>query len=109
MDNQDEIKKRRKQKEKEDLVTQSGKATDNLALISRQLAETVERSAETVGSLAESSQTVQETKEEFQGMGSIIGQSRRLITKYGRREVTDRVLILFAVAFYFAVVLYILR
>ena len=32
------------------------------------------RSAETVGNLAESSQTVQETKEEFQGMGSIIGR-----------------------------------
>ena len=39
----------------------------------------------------------------------ISGQSRRLITKYARREVTDRVLILFAVAFYFSVVLYILR
>ena len=37
------IRKRQKQKEKEDLVTQSGKATDNLASISRQLAETVER------------------------------------------------------------------
>lgn len=109
MDDQEGIKKRRKQKEKEDLVSQSGKATDNLSSISRQLAETVERSAETVESLAESSQTVHETKEEFQGMGSIIGQSRRLITKYARREVTDRVLILFAVAFYFAVVLYILR
>ena len=32
------------------------------------------RSAETVGSLAESSQTVHETKEEFQGMGSILGK-----------------------------------
>jgi len=103
------IRKRQKQKEKEGLVTQSGKATDNLASISRQLAETVERSAETVGTLAESSQTVNETKDEFQGMGSIIGQSRRLITKFARREVTDRVLILFAVAFYFSVVLYILR
>ena len=40
---------------------------------------------------------------------SFIGQSRRLITKFARREVTDRVLILFAVAFYFSVVLYILR
>ena len=37
------IRKRQKQKEKEGLVTQSGKATDNLASISRQLAETVER------------------------------------------------------------------
>ena len=108
-EDQEGIKRRLKQKEKEDLVTQSGKATDNLAAISRQLAETVERSADTVGTLAESSQTVHETKEEFHGMGSIIGQSRRLITKYARREVTDRVLILFAVAFYFAVVLYILR
>ena len=43
LDDQEGIKKRRKQKEKEDLVTQSGKATDNLASISRQLAETVER------------------------------------------------------------------
>ena len=42
-------------------------------------------------------------------MSFFTGQSRRLITKYARREVTDRVLILFAVAFYFAVVLYILR
>ena len=43
MEDQQGIRKRRKQKEKEDLVTQSGKATDNLAAISRQLAETVER------------------------------------------------------------------
>jgi hypothetical protein len=43
MDDQEGIKKRRKQKEKEDLVSQSGKATDNLSSISRQLAETVER------------------------------------------------------------------
>ena len=32
------------------------------------------RSAETVGSLADQSQTVHETKEEYQGMGSIIGK-----------------------------------
>ena len=51
MDNQDGIKKRRKQKEKEDLVTQSGKATDNLASISRQLAETVERWVRVPGEL----------------------------------------------------------
>ena len=38
-----------------------------------------------------------------------MGQSRRLITKYARRETTDKVLILFATAFFFAVVFYILR
>ena len=35
--------------------------------------------------------------------------SRRLITKYGRREVTDRVLIFFAALFFFACVFYVLR
>jgi len=34
---------------------------------------------------------------------------RRLITKYGRREVTDRVLIFFAAIFFFACVFYVLR
>ena len=54
----------------------------------------------------------------------MIGQSKKLITKYARREFTDKVdrnllvslysllvqvLIIFALAFFFAVVLYILR
>jgi len=104
-----ELRHRRAQMEKEDAVRQSGQATDKLASISRQLADTVERSSLTVTSLAESSQTVTETRDELTGLGSIVGQSRRLITKYARRETTDKVLILFAVAFFFAVVFYILR
>ena len=31
--------------------------------------------------------------EEHRMMGGVIGQSRRLITKYGRREFTDKVFI----------------
>jgi hypothetical protein len=50
-----------------------------------------------------------DANEEFKSMGSVISQSKKLITKYGRREVTDRVLILFAAAFFFAVVFIILR
>ena len=69
----------------------------------------MERSSVTVGTLVESSETVKETKDEYAGLGSIVGQSRRLITKYARRETTDKVLILFATAFFFAVVFYILR
>ena len=73
------------------------------------MAETVERSKQTVGSLESSSKTVEELQEEHKMMGGVIGQSRRLITKYGRREFTDKVLIIFALAFFFGVVLYILR
>jgi len=99
----------RQQMDREEAVRQSGQATDRLAAISRQLADTVERSSLTVGTLAESSQNVTDIKDEFAGLGSIVGQSRRLITKYARRETTDKVLILFATAFFFAVVFYILR
>ena len=95
--------------DREEAVRQNGQATDKLAAISRQLAETVERSSVTVGTLVESSETVKETKDEYAGLGSIVGQSRRLITKYARRETTDKVLILFATAFFFAVVFYIFR
>ena len=104
-----EVRQRRRQVEKEEVVRQSSQATDKLASISRQLAETVEKSSATVSTLAESSQTVFDTKEEFTGLGALVGQSKRLITKYARRETTDKVLILFAVAFFFAVVFYILR
>ena len=93
----------------EEAVRESSRATDRMAAISRQLAETVERSSDTVAALAESSQTVAETRDEYGNMGGIIAQSGRLITKFARRETTDKVLILFAVAFYFAVVFYILR
>merc|ERR1712013_908066 len=70
---------------------------------------TVEKSKQTMGSLEGTSRTVEEVKEEHKMMGGVIGQSKKLITKYGRREFTDKVLIVFAVAFFFAVVLYILR
>ena len=65
--------------------------------------------------------------DEYRTLAGVIGQSRKLITKYARREFTDKVakhfvyllfhtisplsqvLIIFALAFFFAVVLYILR
>lgn len=96
-------------KDQESMARESVHVTNDLSRISRKLAETVERSALTVDDLAESSKTIDETNEEFKGMGAVIGQSRKLITKYGRRENTDKILILFAVAFFFACVFYVLR
>ena len=95
--------------DKEILVKESGKATEKLRTISRHLAATVERSSKTMDDLVESSGTMKEASEEFKSQGSVISQSKKLITKYARRMDTDRVLILFAAAFFFAVVFYILR
>ena len=69
----------------------------------------MERSKLTVGNLEGTSKAVEELGDEYKMMGGVIGQSRKLITKYARREFTDKILIAFALAFFFGVVLYILR
>jgi len=99
----------RQRRDKEQMVTEYSNVTDNLTAISRQLAETVERSKLTVGNLEGTSKAVEELGDEYKMMGGVIGQSRKLITKYARREFTDKILIAFALAFFFGVVLYILR
>lgn len=96
-------------KDKEALVSENSKATEQLRSISRNLAATVQNSARTMDELVVSSTNLNEANEEFKSMGSSISQSRKLITKYARRIMTDRVLIFLAAAFFFAVVFYILR
>ena len=91
--------------------------------ISRQLADTVERSKLTVGKLEGSSTVVDEVRspeqlaftewkvelgslflvkeisfhhatqvgDEYRSLAGVIGQSKKLITKYARREFTDKV------------------
>ena len=81
----------RNRKDKEQMVAEHGSITNNLMAISRQLAETVEKSKQTVSSLEGTSRTVEEVREEHKMMGGVIGQSKKLITKYGRREFTDKV------------------
>lgn len=58
---------------------------------------------------ATSSKTVQEANEEFKNMTGTIHLGRKLILKYNRRELTDKLLIFLALALFFATVLYILK
>lgn len=58
---------------------------------------------------ATSSRTVQETNEEFKSMTGTIHLGRKLILKYNRRELTDKLFIFLALALFFATVLYILK
>lgn len=59
--------------------------------------------------LVSSSHKVTDTHEELKSMGGIIHQSRKLLSKYNRREFTDKVLIFLALAFFFACVLYVMK
>lgn len=59
--------------------------------------------------LVTSSRSVEETNEEFKAMTATVHLGRKLILKYNRRELTDKLLIFLALALFFATVLYILK
>ncbi|XP_029021556.1 vesicle transport protein SEC20-like [Betta splendens] len=100
---------RQRKMTKEALAQTTSGITENLMSISRMMAQQVHQSDETMTSLATSSRTVQETNEEFKTMTGTIQLGRKLITKYNRRELTDKLLIFLALALFLATVLYILK
>ncbi|XP_051537634.1 vesicle transport protein SEC20-like isoform X1 [Myxocyprinus asiaticus] len=100
---------RQRKATKESLVQTSSDITGSLMGISRMMAQQVQQSEETIGTLATSSRTVQETNEEFKSMTGTIHLGRKLILKYNRRELTDKLLIFLALALFLATVLYILK
>lgn len=101
--------RQRQKRDKAGLVKMSTNITDQLLTISRQLADTTQRSADTLDTLATSSVSVQGTQDELLTTSSTISQSGKLLAKYGRREFTDKVLLFFAFAFFIACVLYIVQ
>uniref|UniRef100_UPI003AAE2EB1 vesicle transport protein SEC20 isoform X2 n=1 Tax=Centroberyx gerrardi TaxID=166262 RepID=UPI003AAE2EB1 len=94
---------------KESLVQTSSNITESLMSISRMMSQQVNQSEDAIGTLATSSRTVQETNEEFKSMTGTIHLGRKLILKYNRRELTDKLLIFLALALFLATVLYILK
>ncbi|KAF7696922.1 hypothetical protein HF521_005340 [Silurus meridionalis] len=100
---------RQRQATKESMVETSSNITESLMSISRMMSQQVKQSEESIGTLATSSRSVLETSEEFKSMTSTIHLGQKLILKYNRREITDKLLIFLALALFFATVLYILK
>ncbi|XP_018414118.1 PREDICTED: vesicle transport protein SEC20 isoform X2 [Nanorana parkeri] len=94
---------------KENLAESTSGITESLMSVSRMMAQQVQQSEITMHTLATSSRTVQEANEEFKSMSGTIQLGRKLITKYNRRELTDKLLIFLALALFLATVLYILK
>lgn len=103
------VLRQRQKRDKENIVKMSSSVTDQLLSISRQLAETTQRSADTLDTLVTSSDSVIGTQEELKNTSGVIGQSGKLLAKYGRREFTDKILTFFAFAFFMACVFYIVQ
>ncbi|KAG9281235.1 vesicle transport protein SEC20 [Astyanax mexicanus] len=100
---------RQRKMTKESLAQTSSDITESLMSISRMMSQQVKQSEETISTLSTSSRTVLETNEEFKAMTGTIQLGRKLITKYNRRELTDKLLIFLALALFLATVLYILK
>ncbi|XP_013190017.1 vesicle transport protein SEC20 [Amyelois transitella] len=103
------VRNRRKKVDRDGLLKMSSGVTEQLLSISRHLADTTQRSQDTLDSLVSSSSSVHGTKAELQNTASTITQSSKLLTKYGRREFTDKVIMFFAFLFFLAVCLYIVQ
>uniref|UniRef100_A0A2K5KAP6 Sec20 C-terminal domain-containing protein n=1 Tax=Colobus angolensis palliatus TaxID=336983 RepID=A0A2K5KAP6_COLAP len=100
---------RQRKTTKESLAQTSSSITESLMGISRMMAQQVQQSEEAMQSLVTSSRTILDANEEFKSMSGTIQLGRKLITKYNRRELTDKLLIFLALALFLATVLYILK
>lgn len=98
-----------RQRNKTSLISQQESVTERMLSISKNLAETTQKSAATLDSLVQSSSTVGTTNDELQSTGGTIQQSGKLLNKYGRRETTDKILLFFAFMFFLACVIYIVQ
>uniref|UniRef100_A0A2K5NUU7 BCL2 interacting protein 1 n=1 Tax=Cercocebus atys TaxID=9531 RepID=A0A2K5NUU7_CERAT len=100
---------RQRKTTKESLAQTSSTITESLMGISRMMAQQVQQSEEAMQSLVTSSRTILDANEEFKSMSGTIQLGRKLITKYNRRELTDKLLIFLALALFLATVLYIVK
>ncbi|GAB5567127.1 vesicle transport protein SEC20 isoform X1 [Prionailurus iriomotensis] len=120
---------RQRKTTKESLAQTSSSITESLMGISRMMSQQVQQSEEAMQTLAalfkqaekhkeskqlvclqaNSSRTILDANEEFKSMSGTIQLGRKLITKYNRRELTDKLLIFLALALFLATVLYIIK
>lgn len=105
-DSGEEMKK--KNADKKNAAMKAASLTDDLYRIRRMIADQVSQSEVSLQALVRSSATVTEVSEEFKSMGSALNQSKSLLSKYGRREISDTVLIILAFILFYSSCLYII-
>nr|SVE76052.1 EOG090X0EO1 [Daphnia hispanica] len=108
--NPEEMEVRSRQtKSKEELVKMSTNVTANLRNISQSMASVLEQNRGTLEVLAQSSNAVCDTQDEFKVMGSALTTTKKLVSRFGRRETTDLILIILALAAFFAACVYVIQ
>ncbi|VDK85197.1 unnamed protein product [Litomosoides sigmodontis] len=103
-DDSQDIEFRNRKKRAENLKTQTLKATESLASLVSKMSDQLKLSEDTTSALIHSSFLLKDTESEYSSMGSHIQSGGKLISKYGRRECTDKILITFALLLYVVVI-----
>ncbi|KAL4231970.1 Vesicle transport protein S20 [Mactra antiquata] len=101
--------KKRNVNNKESLAKTATNITESLLELNQTMDAQVKKGNLTLTALEASSKNLTDTHDEFKSMGGHIQNSKRLLTKYGRRELTDKLLIFIALVFFFATVIYIMK
>ncbi|XP_011497040.1 PREDICTED: vesicle transport protein SEC20 [Ceratosolen solmsi marchali] len=99
----------RRKKDQTSVSKVSRQTTDQLLDISKYLLQTTQKSGETLDTLVVSSDKVFSTRKELEDQQQVIVQSGKLLGKYGRREITDKALVILAFIFFLACVFYIIQ
>ncbi|XP_046441805.1 vesicle transport protein SEC20-like [Daphnia pulex] len=99
----------RQTKSKEELIKMSTNVTANLRSISQSMASVLEQNRGTLEVLAQSSHAVSDNQDEFKVMGSALTTTKKLVSRFGRRETTDLILIILALAAFFAACVYVIQ
>uniref|UniRef100_A0A8C5L7V6 Sec20 C-terminal domain-containing protein n=1 Tax=Jaculus jaculus TaxID=51337 RepID=A0A8C5L7V6_JACJA len=100
---------RQRKTTKESLAQTSSTITKNLMGISRMMSQQVQQSEEAMHTVVNSSWIILDVNEEFKSMSGTIQLGQKLITKYNRQKLTNKLLIFLALALFLATVLYIVK
>ncbi|CAI4227483.1 unnamed protein product [Auanema sp. JU1783] len=103
------VEVRKRLVDQQTLKQDAAKTTDKLTELVSKMNERVSHSEQTMDSLVHSSAVLAETQSEFESQTTHIQTSNKLLSKYERRELTDKILVTIALIFYALVVYYILQ
>ncbi|GMR41632.1 hypothetical protein PMAYCL1PPCAC_11827, partial [Pristionchus mayeri] len=108
LDNGDVLLRRRK-REQEEEQKRGEEGGERLALLVQRMASRVGQSEDAMRDIVRSSETLGKTHEEYHSQGAFIQTGNKLLSKWERRELTDKILVAIALLFYFAACYYVIN
>ncbi|XP_065572263.1 vesicle transport protein SEC20-like [Artemia franciscana] len=98
----------RRIKDHDDMLAESSRACEQLDTFQHRMSEIVRQSRYTNERLAQSSEVIVQTRDEYRSLRHYVDVTRKLLTKYDRRELTDTFAFFLAFTFFLACCFYVI-